>query len=111
MIAAIATESPACFVLALIFLIACIWKKCSCALTLDDKSLNGRTGILKTKSLQSPIARVDAVTISNGILGKIFGFHTVKVNVGMVEYVFKDVNNAKKLQAKFLDLANNRRSN
>ena len=96
---------PASFVVALLFLISCILKKYSCSLTLDEKSLSGRTGIIKSSTLQSPIGRIDNVMINNGLFGKIFGYHTITVTCGMGTYRFKDVNNAKKLQAQFLELA------
>ena len=93
------------FVVALFFLIMCVLKKFSCSLTLDGKSLSGRTGIIKSATLQSPIGRVDNVMINNGLLGKIFNYYTITVTCGMVTYRFKDVNHAKELQAQFLELA------
>lgn len=78
-------------------------------LTISNNVVTGHRGIIKSQTLKSPVSKVQDVSISNGLLGKIFGYHTITVNTAGsngAEYVFKCMANAKQFQSAFASLVN-----
>lgn len=74
-------------------------------LSLTETSVVGKTGIIKSKKLASPMSKVQDVGVSNGLFGKIFGYSTVTVSTagsGYTEYVFTHVVNGEQFQSEFL---------
>lgn len=61
---------------------------------LTDKRLIGHVGFIKSKRLATYIAQVGDIATENGLLGKIFKYHTVTVTtVGSSTYKFKGMKN------------------
>lgn len=78
-------------------------------ISLSRSAISGKAGLIKSVKLVAPISRVQNLSISNGLGGKIFGYHNVTVataGTGKNEIVFRGVTNAKQLQEKYLELAN-----
>ena len=62
-----------------------------------ETKLVGHTGFIRTKKLSTPLNRVQGISLENGLIGKIFGFHTITVSnagTGSAEFVFKGMANA-----------------
>lgn len=77
-------------------------------ISLTQTGISGKTGLIKTVKLVAPISKVQNLSISNGLGGKLFGYHNVTVATAGTagnEIVFKGVTNADVLQKKFMELA------
>jgi len=78
-------------------------------ISLTQTGISGKIGLIETVKLVAPISKVQNLSISNGLGGKIFGYHNVTVATAGTagnEIVFKGVTNADALQKKFMELAN-----
>ena len=67
-------------------------------LELTETKLIGHKGFIKSKTLTTPLSRVQDVGISNGLFGKIFGYHTISISsagTAGTEFVFKNMANAR----------------
>ena len=69
-----------------------IWLAYRCEyIALTETSLIGHKGIFRSKTLSTPLNKVQSVGLSNGLLGKILRYHTVTVAnaaTGATEFVF-----------------------
>lgn len=60
-------------------------------ITLEESQIVGRIGFIHSRTLSTPLSKVQGISLSNGLRGKIFGYHTVTIsNAGTdgPEYVF-----------------------
>ena len=48
-------------------------------LILTNKRVFGKCGLISTTQMQSPLNKIDSVSYSNGLFGKIIGYGTVKI--------------------------------
>lgn len=48
-------------------------------LILTNKRVFGKCGLISTTQMQSPLNKIDSVSYSNGLVGKIIGYGTVKI--------------------------------
>lgn len=96
----------ACLIIAAIFAFITYIKSLS-SLELSENYVVGKIGFIKTKKLASPIGKVQDVSVSSGLFGKIFGYSTICVSTAGshgAEYTFKKMKNGEVFQAKFLEL-------
>ncbi len=80
----------------------------SCTVTISGGVVTGKTGILHTKKLTSPVSKVQDVGISNGILGKLFGYHTIIISTAgsdHAEYTYRHMGNAEAFQRAFVAMS------
>lgn len=78
-------------------------------LALSTTSITGKVGRVKTVKLVAPISKIQNLSISNGLGGKLFGYHNVTVataGTARSEIVFKGITNAELLQKAYIELAN-----
>lgn len=57
-------------------------------LTITDKRVLGKSGVLSRHSLDAPLNKIQNVAISSGILGKIFNYGNIKIQTGGDALVF-----------------------
>lgn len=81
----------------LIFVIPFLRFKTS-KLILTDKRIYGRVGIIKTKTLSSPISKIQTVNVNKSVLGRIFGYSNLVIHCITGVYEFKTVKNAQDMQ-------------
>lgn len=65
---------------------------------LTETHIVGKRGFIKSVELSTPLGKVQSVSLSNGLLGKLFGSHNICIDnagSGTTEYVFKNMSNAK----------------
>ena len=60
-------------------------------LQITNKKIYGKTGLIKTKTLDTPLNKLNTVSVSSGLFGKIFGYGTSRVSSSSGEYVFKGI--------------------
>jgi uncharacterized membrane protein YdbT with pleckstrin-like domain len=96
-------------IIAAVCALAAFLKMKSAYLILTESAVKGKTGLIKTKKLVSPISKVQNVSVSSGLLGKVLGYSTITISTagsGITEYAFGHVKNAEEFQNKFVELAN-----
>ncbi len=54
-------------------------------LALTDKRMIGKTGIIKTESMDASLDKIQTVSVSSGLFGKIFGYGNVKISLASLE--------------------------
>lgn len=67
-------------------------------LVLTTKRIYGKTGIIKTHSLSSPISKIQTVNIETSFLGKILGYSDLTIHCITGIYHFKKQMNAIEMQ-------------
>lgn len=58
-------------------------------LVITNKKLVGKTGLINTNAMDSPLNKVQNIKSSSGILGKIFGYGDLSITTASGSYVFK----------------------
>ncbi len=66
---------------------------CSRALAVTNKRLVGKYGIVKTEAMDSPLNKVQNITVKSGLGGKIFNYGTVEITTAAKTYAFGFVKN------------------
>lgn len=89
----------------LFFVTIIIIQQKTCYLRLTETAIIGKIGFIWTKKMVSPISKVNDVSIHSGLLGKIWGYSTIRISTaGSLgsEYIFKYVKDGKAFQQEFL---------
>lgn len=63
------------------------------SLAITDKKVFGRVGLIKTVEMNSPIHQIQNVSVSNGLLGKLFKYGTIVITTTTGVYNFKYIKN------------------
>ena len=58
-------------------------------LILTNKRVFGKCGLISTTQMQSPLKRIDSVSFSNGLIGKIIGYGTVEIATSSSHFKFR----------------------
>ena len=72
-----------------ITIIPAIIRMATTELGITNKRLAGKVGLINTKVVDSPLNKINNVSVESGILGKIFGYGTVMVSTSSEVYNFK----------------------
>ena len=60
-------------------------------LILTSKRLYGKTGLIKTNTLDTPLNKVNTVSVSSGLFGKIFGYGTIHITSSSGSYKYPGI--------------------
>ena len=66
-------------------------------IVLYEGHIEGKVGLIKTKKLNSPLDKVQSVSVSNGLFGKIFGYGTITITTAASSIAFDGIAGANKL--------------
>lgn len=66
-------------------------------LILTNKRVFGKCGLIFTNQMQSPINKIDSVSFSNGIIGKLIGYGTVIISTTSSVYRFRFIQEGQSL--------------
>lgn len=58
-------------------------------LILTNKRVFGKCGLIFTTQMQSPLNRIDSVSFTNGLIGKIIGYGTVRIATASTTFKFR----------------------
>ena len=83
--------------LALIWLIIRFISYTSNDLILTNKRIFGKTGLISTTQMQSPLNMVNSVAFNNGIIGKFLGYGTVQIVTASTMYKFRYIQDGQTL--------------
>ena len=72
-------------------------------LSLSNKRLVGKYGLINTKQMDSPLNKINTISVESGLGGKIFGYATVTVNTASTIYIFKCIANAENFKHNVLE--------
>lgn len=72
-------------------------------LALTDRRIYGKTGIINTKSVDSPISKVNSVSIEQGFWGKVFRYSTVLISTSSGNYKFDFLKDAERFKEKTME--------
>ncbi|MGN1061225.1 MAG: PH domain-containing protein [Candidatus Coproplasma sp.] len=62
-------------------------------LAITNKRIVGKSGVLNTKAMDSPLNKIQNVSVSQPFFGKVFNYSTVKINTAAGEYTFSAIKN------------------
>ena len=68
-------------------------------IVLYEGHIEGKTGLIRTKKLNSPLDKVQSVSVSSGLFGKIFGYGTITVTTAASIISFVGIKGANQLNA------------
>lgn len=58
-------------------------------LILTNKRVFGKCGLISTTQMQSPLSKIDSVSFTNGLIGKLIGYGTVQVATTSSHFKFR----------------------
>jgi uncharacterized membrane protein YdbT with pleckstrin-like domain len=58
-------------------------------LILTNKRVFGKCGLISTTQMQSPLNKIDSVSFSNGLIGKLIGYGTVEIATTSSHFKFR----------------------
>ena len=68
-----------------------------------NKNFIGKTGLINTKVMNSPLNKVQTVSVNQGLFGKIFGYGTVYVDSSSRSYVYANIARADNFRTSLLN--------
>ena len=77
------------FLLAIAWLVIRFISYTSTDLILTNKRVFGKTGLISTTQMQSPLNMINSVAVNNGIIGKLLGYGTVHITTASTVYKFR----------------------
>ena len=84
------TIIPDCCLLIFVIGLFTIWKKIFTILTtkleVNDTLVIGKTGLIHTEKMESPISKVTSVKVEQNFWGKILSSWSIYINISIVEY-------------------------
>lgn len=80
-----------CIFIGLFTIWGAIIRICTTDLILTNKRIYGKVGLINTKTLDTPLNKVNTISVSNGLWGKIFGYGTIHITSSSGEYVLKSI--------------------
>lgn len=72
-------------------------------LGLTSKKVMGKYGIINTKVMDSPLNKVNSVTVEQGLGGKIFGYGKIVISTSSGGYNFNYIKSADSLRSAIMD--------
>ena len=85
------------FILALIWLVIRFISYNSNDLILTNKRVFGKSGLISTTQMQSPMNMINSVAFNNGIIGKLLGYGTVHISTASTLYKFRYIKDGQTL--------------
>ena len=73
------------------------------SLCITNKRVYGSVGFIKKEELDMPLKSINAISVSKGLFGSIFGYSKVSITTHGEGWTFKFVSNAKELKKVFYE--------
>ena len=77
-----------CILIALIWIVKDLIKFITTKLIITNKKVNGKTGLINTNELDSPLNKINGVQVKQGLFGKIFNYGTVSITTASTAFNF-----------------------
>lgn len=72
-------------------------------LSLSNKRIVGKYGLINTQQMDSPLNKINSISISSGLFGKMFGYGNIVINTTATTYVFKNISQPEAFKHNVLD--------
>ena len=72
-------------------------------LSFTNKKVHGKTGLINTKELDTPLNKINNISVSQGLLGKIFNYGTVVITSSSGSYNFPYISHANDFKTSLLN--------
>lgn len=72
-------------------------------LSLSNKRLVGKYGLIHTRQMDSPLNKINSISLESGLFGKIFGYATITVNTASTVYIFKNISQGENFKYNVLE--------
>lgn len=63
-------------------------------LAVTNKKLIGKFGLINTKSMDAPLNKVQNISVSSGLFGKIFGYGHITISTASGKFIYRNVKQA-----------------
>ena len=90
-------------IIAFLVLIFAVMPMLTTELVITNKRVYGKTGVLSSKSLDTPLDKVNNVSVSTGFLGNIFNFGKIKISSSSGSYSFRGISNPQMVRSSLMD--------
>ena len=80
-----------CFIIDLLIMAGPLIRFLTTELSFTNKRLIGKTGLINTKTLDSPLNKINNTSVSSGLFGKIFGYGNVHITTSSGAYIYKGI--------------------
>lgn len=90
------------FIIGIPWLISRIIKMCTTEVGFTNKSFIGKVGLINTKVMNSPLNKLNNVSVQSGLGGKIFGYGTIHVDSASGSYDYAYIKNADNFRTNLL---------
>jgi len=68
-----------------------------------NKNFFGKVGLINTKVLNSPLNKINNVSVQSGLFGKLFGYGSVHVDTASGAYNYKYISNAESFRSNLMN--------
>lgn len=66
-------------------------------LILTNKRVFGKCGLISTTQMQCPLNKINSVSFTNGLMGKLLGYGTVRISSGVTQFKFRFIRDGQSL--------------
>lgn len=77
-----------CILIGFVWIIKDLIKFFTTKLIITNKRINGKTGLINTNELDSPLNKINGVQVREGLFGKIFNYGTVSITTASTVFNF-----------------------
>ena len=77
-----------CILIGLIWLIRDLIKFFTTKLIITNKRVNGKTGLINTNELDSPLNKINGIQVKQGLFGKMFNYGTISITTASTLFNF-----------------------
>lgn len=77
-----------CILIGVVWFIKDLIKFFTTKLIITNKRVNGKTGLINTNELDSPLNKINGVQVRQGLFGKIFNYGTVSITTASTVFNF-----------------------
>lgn len=93
-------------IIALIIMAGPLIRFATTELAYTNRRLIGKRGLIKTSTMDSPLNKINNVSVSNGLFGKIFGYGNILVTTSSGGYLYKGVARPENFKAALMNQVN-----
>jgi len=90
------------FVIALLIIAGPLIRFLTSELGFTNKRLIGKLGLINTKTLESPLNKINNVSVRSGLLGKILGYGNIDITTSSGSYVYKGIAKPEQFKANLM---------
>ncbi len=77
-----------CIIIGFIWFVKDLIKFFTTKLIITNKRVNGKTGLINTNELDSPLNKINGVQVRQGLFGKIFNYGTISITTASTVFNF-----------------------